>query len=129
MTNPRESLIWERNGAEMVVFMPMVRLTGGYLTAQFHVETVETGIATVDFVFFLGDADTGANKAASVTHDANAPDVIMDTWGETMRSVVWEGVLDVIEGAAVAVSDASGIPLCVLGFTGGEDRILIAVGT
>jgi len=127
---PRESIVWERQGAEMVVFLPVeLRLTGGYLTARFSVETAETGQVTIPLVFFLGNVEAGMGKAASVTHDPNAPEVIMDAWGDTFRAVVWEGLLDLIEGAAVAVFDQSGIPLRVIGFTGSENRILIALGT
>jgi hypothetical protein len=41
---------------------------------------------------------------------------------------VWEGLLDVVEGVAVVASQAAGVPLRVLGFTGDEDGVRIAVG-
>ncbi|MBK9263421.1 MAG: hypothetical protein IPM54_26905 [Polyangiaceae bacterium] len=127
---PRDIMVWSRDGAEMLVHVPCaLQLTGGYLLAHFHVETVETGPIELKLVFFLGNVDAGAGKAASVTHSTDAPDAIIDAWGDTLRAAVWEGVLDIIEGAAVLASQAAGdVPLRVLGFIGGENRILIAVG-
>lgn len=127
---PHDVVVWTRDGAEMLVHVPCaLQLTGGYLLAHFHVETVETGPIELKLVFFLGNVDAGAGKAASVTHSTDAPDAIIDAWGDTLRAAVWEGVLDIIEGAAVLASQAAGdVPLRVLGFIGGENRILIAVG-
>jgi hypothetical protein len=123
-------IVWSRGRSEMVVSIHCpLQATGGYLTAHFHAETTETGPIECRLVFFLGTAEIGSGKAASVSHTLDAPEFITDAWGDALRTVVWEGLLDVIEGATIAACElGGGIPLRLLGFTGGENRVLIALG-
>lgn len=124
------SVVWTRDASELVVHAASIelRVTGGFMVATLEVEALEVPRMPVRLVYFLGTAQAGAGKAASVTHDGETPPAVIEAWGEPLRLAVWEGVLDVIEGAAVAASQAAGVPLRVLGFTGGEDRVQIAVG-
>lgn len=125
-----EKVVWARGSSEMVVGIHCtLQATGGYLRAHFHAETTETGPIECQLVFFLGTAEIGSGKAASVSHTLDAPEFIVDAWGDALRTVVWEGLLDVIEGATIAACQlGGGIPLRLLGFTGGENRVLLALG-
>lgn len=127
---PHEVLVWSREDSELLVIPASLQLraTAGFLVATLEVEAAELRRTPVRLVFFLGTPRSGAGKAASVTHDGETPALLVDAWGEALRTAVWEGVLDVIEGAAIEASRVAGVPLRVLGFTGGEDRVLIAVG-
>lgn len=122
-------VVWTQGGSELVVYAEslQLRLTAGFLVAALGVEAAELPRCTVQLVFFLGTAQAGAGKAASVTMDGQTPALLAEAWGEALRAAVWEGVLDVLEGAAVAASEVAGVPLRVLGFTGGEDRVQLAV--
>jgi len=126
----REAVVWTLDGSELVVYVGslQLRVTAGFMVAALEVETAELPRAPVRLVFFLGTPQAGAGKAASVTMDGETPALLAEAWGESLRAAVWEGVLDVLEGAAVAASEVAGVPLRVLGFTGGEDRVQLAVG-
>jgi len=125
-----EAVVWSREGSELVVYPHSLglRATGGFLVAELQIEAAETGPCVARIVFFLGTAAAGAGLAAAVSHDAATPALLVDAWGEALRLAVWEGLLDVVEGVAVVASQAAGVPLRVLGFTGGEDGVRIAVG-
>lgn len=124
------AVVWSRAGSELYVDPHAVRLraTAGFLVAELGVESVETGPLVARLVVYLGTGDAGSGRAVAVTHDAGTPTILVDAWGDALRAAVWEGVLDVVEGAAVAASDVAGAPLAVLGVLGGEDTIRIAVG-
>lgn len=125
-----EAVVWSREGSELVVYPHSLglRATGGFLVAELQVEAAETGPSQVRLVFFLGTAAAGAGRAAAVTHDAATPELLVDAWGEALRLAVWEGLLDVVEGVVVVASRMAGVPLRVLGFSGAEDHVQIAVG-
>lgn len=126
----RGAVVWSRAGSELFVDPRAVNLraTAGFLVAELGVESVETGPVLARLVVYLGTPSAGGGLAVAATHDASTPAVLSDAWGDALRGVVWEGVLDVVEGATVAASQAAGAPLAVLGLTGNEDAILIAVG-
>lgn len=125
-----DEVVWSRDGAELLVHARSLRLraTAGFLVAELAAESEQTGAVSVRMVLFLGTAAAGGGLSAAVSHDGATPAVLVDAWGEALRAAVWEGVLDVVEGVAVTASRVAGVPLRVLGLTGGEDRVHIAVG-
>lgn len=124
------AVVWSRHDSELLVDPRAVKLraTAGFLVAELGVESQETGPVVARLVVYLGTPTAGAGLAVAATHDASTPAVLADAWGDALRGVVWEGLLDVVEGATVAASQAAGAPLAVLGLTGAEDAVLIAVG-
>lgn len=123
-------VVWSRDGSELIVHRGTLNLraVAGYLVAEVHVESAETGPTLARLVFYLGTADAGAGPSVAATFDAATPQLIVDAWGDALRAAVWEGLVDVVEGAAVAASRVAGAPLRVLGFTGEDARIVVAVG-
>lgn len=125
-----DAVVWSRDGAELIVHRDSVQLraVAGYLVAELTVECAETGPAVVRLVCYLGTPDVGAGTSVAVTFDATTPAILVDAWGDALRAAVWEGLLDVVEGAAVAASRVAGAPLRVLGVTGEDAQIVVAVG-
>ncbi len=126
----RDVVVWSRDRSELIVHRGTLNLraVAGYLVAEVNVESAETGPTLARLVFYLGTAEAGAGPSVAATFDATTPQLIVDAWGDALRAAVWEGLVDVVEGAAVAASRVAGTPLRVLGVTGEDARIVVAVG-
>ncbi len=97
------AVVWEQDGDRLLLDTNRLELRSvdGWLLCGLGVQSDETGLQTLQFVFYLGirgEAD-GTRAAATI----NAPDRqaarIADTWGSEIQRVIWDAVLDAVEAA------------------------------
>ena len=116
------AVIWERDGRRLVLHLSTlaVELRDGWLLVDLLVQAGETGRQRLQFVFYLGeDGDGDGARAGGTIHTTRVDATrIADFWGEGLQRVVWDGVLDVIEGSVeLSEERARGAPVSLLGFS------------
>src|SRR5204863_10086016 len=94
-------VVWQRELHSLLLHTAdvVVRTVDGWLVCDIAAETDETGPVTVQIVFHLGlrgDGD-GPRAAAVVNVPEAGAAVVADAWGDDLRRVVWDAVLDVVE--------------------------------
>lgn len=99
--NASQRVVWHRDAESILVYADSLnaRLLDGWLLCNLNLETTQTGLQTLQFVYFLGKDGEGAGIQASCT--INAPTTgaaqIAAAWGADLQRVLWDAVLDAIE--------------------------------
>ncbi len=78
-----------------------VRSVAGWLLCDLPARTDETGLCTLQFVYFLGRHGDGDGLRAAAT--INAPTLgaaqVADRFGSDLQRVLWDAVLDAVEAS------------------------------
>lgn len=108
-----------------------VRVTDGWLLCNLDVHPLEAPVATLQFLYFLGrESDGEALSAAGTIHSRATDASVAGAWGDVLRRVIWDGVLDVMEGVVnYAGRQAPGRALTLLGFHCTEGQLHVEVQT
>ncbi|HSS49413.1 MAG TPA: hypothetical protein VLX28_10735 [Thermoanaerobaculia bacterium] len=129
--NPASAVVaWQDGDAEVLVYVGSLalRLTQGWLVVSVDLESKETGRGTLRVPFFLGRAERGAGLHASCGQDPGNHPALAGRWGGVLQTAIWNGVLDVLEGAfAFAQKRAPGLDLTLLSFSAGEGTVTLDV--
>jgi hypothetical protein len=123
-------VVWESRGRRALLHLSTLRLVvkDGWLLVNLSVETEPTGARLLQFIFFLGQdgEGDGTDAGATVHVDSLEGAQLAELWGEQLERVIWDGVLDVIEGS-LAFADvhqgSRGLPLSLLGYTCSGGRL------
>jgi hypothetical protein len=86
--------------------------------------------STLQFLYFLGrESDGDGLSAASTINAPGAPATALATaWGAVIQRVIWDGVLDVIEGVVnYAGKQSPNRALTLLGFLSTEGQLQVEV--
>lgn len=113
---------WQRqDGQRLVINLNSlkIRIVDGWLLCGLDAQTDQTGVQTLQFVFFLGrpnEADGG--RAAGTVNAATAGAAqIAAVWGADLQRVIWDCVLDALEASLwQAGTQQSGQKLTLQGF-------------
>ena len=106
-----------------------VVLKDGWLQCSFDANPAdEPHPATLQFLYHLGrDSDSDGLTAASTINAPGAPELAA-AWGDVLQRVIWDGVLDVIEGVVnVAAHQNTNRALTLLGFLVSEGTLHVDV--
>ena len=127
-------VLWESEGRRVLLHLSTLRIAikEGWLLVDLAVETEPTGRRRLQFVFFLGaDGDGDGTQAGATTHaDSREGAQLAHSWGEDLQRVMWEGVLDIIEGSLVLAERRHGAtPLGILGFSCSADQLHVDILT
>jgi len=120
------AVVWNDRGSSVKVFPETltVRLTGGWLALRVEMETHQTGRQPVQTLFFLGGSDAQSGLRATTTLETPDPHGLLARWGEALQAAAWDGVLDVLHGAAVLKGQGQS---ALQAFWGGKDVLSIGV--
>jgi hypothetical protein len=123
-----DRIVWTQPPHSLLIHADTLqfRALDGWLLASLVLETEQTGRDTLQFVFFLGRETEGNGTTAACT--INAPGMggsqIADRWGNDLKRVLWDAVLDAIEASVDRVAIQHGdLPVTLLGFTCGPEAI------
>ena len=124
-------VVWEDQGEALLLRLDTLSMSlkTGWLLCQITAEAGE-GTQLLQLVYFLGkDGDADGSAAAATIHVTSpAAAAIADRWGADLQRVVWDGVLDVIEGAVTHASNQRrGQPVALEGFTCSERALLVDI--
>lgn len=129
------SVVWQRGQQRVLLHIDSLHLVlvDGWLVCGIDLETDPTGRQNLQLVYYLGTAADGDSvQAAAVVNAVTAPAAqIAGTWGADLERVIWDAVLDIIEGTIFfAGSRNPGQTLQFLGFNGtnGAIEVYVAVG-
>jgi hypothetical protein len=125
-------VLWERDGRRVLLhlFTLRVSIKDGWLLADLGLQTEPTGRRLLQFVFFLGtDGEGDGTQAGGTIHtDSREGAELAQAWGDDLQRVIWDGVLDVVEGSLnVAERRHPGLPLSVLGFSCSDDQLHVDI--
>lgn len=117
---PANKIVWADGGDELLLYLDALRCacTEGWLVCELAVEAASGGRQELHCVYFVGrdDEADGTRAAGSVRPSGAGGEAIADRWGRALLRVIWDGVLDVIEGAVVHASRRGG-ELSLLGYS------------
>ena len=113
---------WERDGRRLLLLLYTLRVSvrDGWLLVDLTVQTEPTGPRVLQLVFFLGaDGDGDGTHAGGTIHaEAREGAQLADVWGDDLQRVVWDGVLDIVEGSVeLSAQRTRGAPQNLLGFS------------
>lgn len=119
--NASQKIVWQRDADSVLVHADslVARLLDGWLLCNLNLETNQTGVQTLQFVYFVGKDGEGAGLQASCTINAPTPGgaQIAAAWGADLQRVLWDAVLDAIELTVYHAETVSkGAALTVGGF-------------
>jgi hypothetical protein len=122
---------WGERSDALVINVPSVkvRIKDGWLLCAFDVNRPGEAKASLQLVYFLGRDGQGDDTSAASTVSAGGPGVaIADAWGTQLQRVVWDGVLDALEGVLGQVGrEHPARPLDLIGFCGIDDGLAVDV--
>lgn len=115
-------VVWQEGGQRVLIHLDslIVRSVDGWLLCHLELETDPTKRQKLQFVYFVGRSSEGGGiNAGSTINAATVPaSQLADKWGADVQRVLWDAVLDGIEGAiAHAKTQATGQKIRLAGFT------------
>ncbi len=93
---------WQRSdGQRLLIDLSSVtgKMVDGWFVCSVNAQTDQTGMGTLQFVYFLGrpnEAD-GLKAAGTINAPTYAATQIAAVWGADLQRVIWDAVLDSIE--------------------------------
>lgn len=125
-------VVWQQAGQRLLIYPDTLntRFLDGWLVCNLDVETDQTRVQTLQFVFFLGKELESDGQQAAAT--INAPTVeaaqVAAAWGPELSRVLWDAVLDVIEASVHhASTQQRGLPVTLQGFHCTSDAVHVHV--
>jgi hypothetical protein len=120
-------IVWTDGGDELLIHVDALRCSfaDGWLVCELELEAGAPGRQKLQCVFFLGRAGEadGARAACTLKPIGAASEAIADRWGRNLQRVIWDAVLDAIEGAAAHVSAQTKTAMTLLGFSCTRERL------
>lgn len=120
---PRLSqVIWTEGSDELLIHLDALKcgFADGWFVCDLELEAGGlNGRHRVQCVYFLGRTEQadGTRAAATLRPVGGAATAIADRWGRSLLRVIWDAVLDVIEGAVVHAGQQARAPMLLLGFS------------
>lgn len=95
------SVIWQEKTNRVLIHVDSLRarMLSGWLLANLDLQADETGRQTLQFVFFLGAADSGLGAGASIHAPTPQAAQLARVWGVEVQRVIWDAVLDGLEAS------------------------------
>jgi hypothetical protein len=109
-----------------------LRAAEGWLLCNLDVNEPSQPACTLQFLFRTarGEEVDPLVVAGEVRAGDPAASALADAWGAVLQRVVWDGILDVIEGViSNAGAQSPGRNLALLGFLGTESAVQVEVQT
>ncbi len=125
-------VVWQGLAGSVLLHLETLRtrLLDGWLLVNLDLESDQTGQQTLQFVFCMGAANNGDDENATATinvANSNAA-VLADGWGDAVRRVLWDAVLDGVEAAvAGAKQQAGSTSLMLTGFHTNAQALVVSV--
>lgn len=125
-------VIWQRGPQSVLLVGELInaRLLRGWLVVSIELITEQTDRVQLELVYFLGTDRDGDGDGAAVTINASTPEAtaLAEIWGTDLQRVVWDAVLDVIQGALARTAiERPEEPLTVRGFMVDPEALRIDV--
>lgn len=114
-------VVWQHRGQRALLHADALngRLLDGWIVCELPVQTDQTGVQRLQFVFHVGkpgEAD-GLQAAATVNASTLEGAQLADAFGASIERVLWDAVLDCLEGmVAHAAAQKPGQPLTLGGY-------------
>jgi len=129
---PRGPVVaWGEGGDALILNLPSVklRLRSGWLLCNVDASAPGGARGTLQLMYFLGrDGQGDDTVAASTIHTVGPASALAAEWGVQLQRVVWDGVLDAIEGVVGQVgSQNPGKDLDLVGFSGADGVLQVDV--
>ena len=125
----QSEVVWSDQGDELLIDLDALRCNckAGWLLCELSLEAAGSGRQRLHCIYFLGreDAADGVRSAATIRPADPAGEGIADRWGRALLRVVWDGVLDVIEGTVSHVAREAEGGVELLGFGCSDKRVHI----
>jgi hypothetical protein len=125
-------VIWQ-SGAHAVLIhaeRTQAKLLDGWLVVGLLLETEQTGLRSLEIVYFLGAAKNadGTSAAARINAADREAAMLAEIWGDDLQRVVWDAVLDAVQIALqTAKRKHQPQPLTLRGFTASPDGIDVSL--
>lgn len=128
-----KAVLWRSRGGSVLVQLSrlQLQLKHGWLLCDLPLSTTATQRQNLQLVYRIGeDGDADGVAAACTVHTSSDPAArLAARWGRDLQRVVWDGVLDLIEGSLNhATRLHPGQPLRVIGFTCSPDGLQVDLG-
>jgi hypothetical protein len=126
------AVAWAEGTDAIVIHLPSVklRIRKGWLLCNVEANAPGGPRALLQMVYFLGrDGQSDDTVAASTIHAAGATSsALADQWGVQLQRVIWDGVLDALEGVLAQLGrQHPGKALDLIGFSGSNDSLDVDV--
>jgi hypothetical protein len=120
-------IVWTDGGDELLIHLDSLKcaFADGWLVCELELEAGGPGRQKLQCVYFLGrtgDTD-GTRAAATLKPIGAASEAIADRWGRNLQRVIWDAVLDAIEGAAAHAGAQAKVAMVLLGFSCTRERL------
>lgn len=118
-----------RGAIELHVATLKVAIKDGWLLCNVDANAPNAAPSTLQFLFYLGrDQDADGTTAAGTINAPGAAAGLAQEWGSIVQRVIWDGVLDVIEGVVnYAGKQSPNRALTLLGFQSSEGQLHVEV--
>jgi hypothetical protein len=131
---PSQTVAWGdyRGSIELHLGSLKAVIKDGWLLCNLDANAAGASPGTLQFIFYLGreqDAN-GTTAAGTINAPGEAALALAREWGPVVQRVIWDGVLDVIEGVVnYAAKQSPNRPLTLLGFQSTEGQLHVEVQT
>ena len=124
----RTEVVWVNADSELAVGVTGTRVLTGpaAVLVTLPVRSDQTGKAEVHVTFAVGEPERPAGLYAATQRRPRGPELVVDTWGESIVAFAWNVVLELITGLAGAVGkDARGNRLVPVELAANVDALFI----
>jgi hypothetical protein len=125
------ALVWREGDDDLLLNLASLRSVckPGWLLVELELEAGDSGRERLQLVYFLGrDGQGDGQKAATTIRTGSEAGLrIADRWGAALQRVVWDAVLDLVEGAVAWAARELGQTPELLGFTCSEAGLSVDV--
>lgn len=104
-----------------------VRVLKGWVVCSLDVTPSDGARETAQLAFRVGEDGADDSTDASVTFLAGSA-ALQERWGNALQRVLWDAMLDLLEGAVNLAGRARpGTPIQLLGFLAADDSVIVDV--
>lgn len=125
------AITWGERDEALILYLTSVklRIRNGWLLCNVDASPPGGVRTTLQLLYFLGRAAQGDDTAAASTiHAPGTGTALADAWGLQLQRVVWDGVLDALEGVLATVAHQNaGKQLELIGYSGSDNGLDVDV--
>jgi hypothetical protein len=121
-------VVWQHKGDRVLLHTDVLqgKLLDGWIVCDLPVQTDQTGRQSLQFVYYVGTSTEADGLQAAGTVNAATPDAarLADAFGAHLERVLWDAVLDCLEGmVAHAAKEHGGQRLTLAGYHCNSDAL------
>ncbi len=126
------AVVWSDDNDQVLLHLDTLKcsIVEGWLICELSVNAGDVARkepVKLQCIYFLGrDDEADGTRASGTVNVGPEGESIADRWGRTLLRVIWDGALDVVEGAIGQASER-GHNVVLLGYTGSADEFHVDV--